>query len=176
MFGNMDKKLQQRLVGAVVLVALSVILVPALLDGSGYKSRHDRTIEIPVKPVLPTLKEVQVKPVAIAAPIEIRKKKVEQKKAEKKKVEQPKKDTSPPKDIKSWTLQVGTFGQKANALAFRDTLRKEGYIAYMETGESKGKKSYRVRIGPELEKKQLEKIKLKLKAEKKIDGFILKHP
>ena len=46
----------------------------------------------------------------------------------------------------------------------------------MEVGESKGKKSYRVRIGPELEKKQLEKIKVKLKAEKKIDGFIVNHP
>ena len=165
MFGNMEKTLQQRLVGAVVLVALGVILVPALLDGSGYKSRHDRNIEIPVKPVLPPLKEIKVKPVAIATPVDIRKKRVEQKK----------KDT-PAKPIQSWTLQVGTFSQEDNALAFRETLRKEGYIAYMESAESKGKKSYRVRIGPELEKEHLEKIKTKLKAEKKINGFIVRHP
>ena len=165
MFGNMEKTLQQRLVGAVVLVALGVILVPALLDGSGYKSRHDRNIEIPEKPILPPLKEIKVKPVAIATPVDVRKKRVEEKK----------KDT-PAKPIQSWTLQVGTFSQKSNAQAFRDTLRKEGYIAYMESSESKGKKSYRVRIGPELEKEQLETIKTKLKAEKKIDGFILRHP
>ena len=165
MFGNMEKTLQQRLVGAVVLVALGVILVPALLDGSGYKSRHDRSIDIPVKPLLPSLKEVKVEPVAIATPVDTRKKKVEQMK----------KDV-PPKPIESWALQVGTFNQQENALAFRDQLRKEGYLAYSETSESKGKKSYRVRIGPELEKSRLEKLKVKLKADKKIDGYIIKHP
>ena len=165
MFGNMEKTLQQRLVGAVVLVALGVILVPALLDGSGYKSRHDRNIEIPAKPVLPTLEEVKVKPVAIATPIDKRKKVVEQKKK-----------AVPPKPIQSWALQVGTFSQEENALAFRDSLRKDGFTAYVSAGESKGKQNYRVRIGPELEKERLEKLKAKFKAEKKIDGFILKHP
>ena len=165
MFGNMEKTLQQRLVGAAVLVALGVILIPALLDGSGFKSRHDRSIDIPVKPLLPRLKEEKLKPVAIATPVDIRKKRVEQKKKD-----------NPPKSIESWTLQVGTFSKEANALAFRDDLQKQGYLAYSEMTESEGKKSYRVRIGPELEKTKLEKLKEKLKAEKKIDGYILKHP
>ncbi|MCW8922910.1 MAG: SPOR domain-containing protein [Gammaproteobacteria bacterium] len=161
----MEKTLQQRLVGAVVLVALGVILVPAFLDGSGYKSRHDRNIKIPEKPLLPALKEVKVEPAPIATPVDIRKKRVEQKKKE-----------VPPEPVQSWTLQVGTFNQEENALAFRDSLRKEGYITYTEPGQSDGKKNYRVRIGPELEKGRLEKIKAKLKKEKKIDGFILRHP
>jgi len=165
MFGNMDKTLQQRLVGAVVLVALAVILVPALLDGSGYKSRHDRSIDIPVKPLLPTLKEVKEKPVAIATPADKRRKRVEQKKKD-----------IPTKPIESWALQVGTFSQESNALAFRDDLRKQGYLAYSEETDIDGKTSYRVRIGPELEKSELEKVKAKLKKEKKVDGFILKHP
>lgn len=161
----MEKTLQQRIVGAVVLVALGVILIPALLDGSGYKSRHDRDIEIPVKPLLPTLKEIKTKPVTIATPLDIRKQRVEQKK----------KDT-PPKPIQSWALQAGTFSQKTNALAFRDGLRKDGYLAYVTDIEIDNKKSYRVRIGPEIEKKQLEKIKLKLMVERKINGFIVSHP
>lgn len=161
----MEKTLQQRLVGAVVLVALGVILLPALLDGSGFKSRHDRNIEIPPRPLLPALKEVKVESVAIATPVDIRKKRREQKK----------KDISA-KPIESWALQVGTFSQEKNALAFRDDLRKQGYLAYSESREASGKKSYRVRIGPELEKSKLEKLKVKLKTEKKIDGFILKHP
>ena len=165
MFANMEKTLQQRLVGAIVLVALGVILVPAMLDGSGYKSRHDRNIEIPVKPLLPTLKEVKMPPVAVVAPVDVRKKRVEQKKKE-----------VPPKPVQSWTLQVGTFSKESNALAFRDKLRKAGYSAYLDSTQSSGKKSYRVRIGPELEKALLETIKLKLKTEKKIDGFILRHP
>lgn len=161
----MEKKLQQRLVGAVVLVALCVILVPALLDGSGYKSRHDRSIEIPAKPVLPALNEVKVKSVAVATPVETKKKVVEQKKK-----------IVPPKPVQSWALQVGTFSQEENALAFRDTLRKEGYTAYVTNGMSDGKTSYRVRIGPELEKVRLETLKTKLKSEKKINGFIVTHP
>lgn len=161
----METKLQQRLVGAVVLVALGVILVPALLDGSGYKSRHDRSIEIPAKPVLPALNEVKARSVAVATPVETKKKVVEQKKK-----------IVPPKPVQSWALQVGTFSQEENALAFRDTLRKEGYTAYVTNGKSDGKTSYRVRIGPELEKAQLETLKSKLKSVKKINGFIVTHP
>lgn len=161
----MEKTLKQRLVGAVVLVALGVILVPAFLDGTGYKSRHDRNIEIPEKPLLPKLEEVKTKPEVIASPLDIRKKKVEKKKEE-----------TPPKPIQSWTLQVGTFAQKENALSFRDELRKEGYLAYLASNETDGNKSYRVRIGPELKKEQLEKVKKKLMAEKKINGFITSYP
>ena len=161
----MEKTLQQRLIGAVVLVALGVILIPALLDGSGYKSRHDRNIEIPAKPLMPPLKEIKAKPVTIATPLDIRKKRVEQKKKD-----------IPPKPIQSWALQVGTFSQKSNALAFRDTLRKEGYLAYLAESETNSQKSYRVRIGPEIEKAQLEKIKTKLKTEKKINAFFVRHP
>lgn len=165
MFGDMEKTLQQRLVGAVVLVALGVILVPALLDGSGYKSRHERNIEIPLRPVMPTLEEIQVKPVEIAAPVDIREEKVAQKI----------KDT-PPQPIQSWTLQVGTFSQESNAQAFRDSLRQQGYLAYTESSEAGGNKNYRVFIGPELEKSQLEKIQAKLKTEKKINALILSYP
>lgn len=161
----MEKTLQQRLVGAVVLVALGVILIPALLDGSGYKSRHDRNIEIPVKPLLPTMEQIKIKPATVATPLDERKKRVEQKKK-----------AVPPKPIQSWALQVGTFSQKSNALAFRDSLRKEGYLAYLENSETKGQKSYRVRIGPEIEKEQLEKIKLKFLVEKNIKGFIVRRP
>ena len=162
----MEKKLQQRLVGAVVLVALGVILVPALLDGSGYKSRHDRNIEIPVKPLLPPLKEIKVnKPVVTETPVAIKKKMVEQKKK-----------AVPAKPIKAWAIQVGTFSQKSNALALRDSLRKDGYLAYLENSKTNGQKSYRVRVGPEIEKDELEKLKLKLLVEKEINGFIVSHP
>ena len=42
----MEKKLQQRLVGAIALVAVGVIVIPVILDGSGYKSRHEKTVDI----------------------------------------------------------------------------------------------------------------------------------
>ena len=71
---------------------------------------------------------------------------------------------------------MGTFSQKSNALALRDSLRKDGYLAYLEDSEINGQKSYRVRIGPEIEKDQLEKLKLKLLVENNLKGFIVSHP
>jgi DedD protein len=159
----MDKVLQQRLVGAIALVALGVIFIPVLLDGSGYKSRHERVVEIPDKPSFPPLSQTTVKP--IATPIDLRKEEVEKRKK-----------TEPAKPIQSWALQVGTFGNKSNANAFRDKLRKAGHSAYVESSKSDGKTSYRVRIGPELQKERLEKLKARLKKEQKIDGFVVNHP
>lgn len=161
----MDKTLQQRLVGAVVLVALGVILLPALLDGDGYSSRHDRNIQLPAKPRFTIIAEEELKPVLVATPMDARRETPEYTRT-----------AGPPKPIQSWTLQVGTFSQEDNALAFRTSLRKQGYTAYLETSRSNGEKSYRVFIGPELEIAQLETIKAKLKAKKNIDALILRHP
>ena len=49
----MDPALKQRLVGAVVLVALAVIFLPMLLDGSGAREQLDEEIAIPEKPEPP---------------------------------------------------------------------------------------------------------------------------
>lgn len=159
----MDNTLKQRLVGAVVLVALGVIFIPALLDGSGYRARQARTIEIPEKPVFPAVSEVTVKP--IATPIDKKKQEVEDRKQQ-----------EPEKLIQSWALQAGTFDKQTNATAFRDKLRKSGYPAYVETSKSDGKTSYRVRIGPELDRARLDKLEARLKKEQKIDGYIVRHP
>lgn len=159
----MDKTLQQRLVGAIVLVALGVIFIPALLDGSGYKSRQQETTEVPSKPSFPSTKEEKVTP--IPTPVEITKKEVEKKKAE-----------TPPRAIESWALQVGTFDDKKNAEALRDRLRKAKHTAYVETAKVDGKTTYRVRIGPELDKARIEQLKERLNKEQKISGFVVKHP
>lgn len=49
----LDSGLKQRLVGAVVLVALAVIFLPMLLDGSGARERLDEEIAIPEQPKAP---------------------------------------------------------------------------------------------------------------------------
>lgn len=159
----MEKVLQQRLVGAIALVALGVIFIPVLLDGSGYKSRHERMVEIPDKPSFPPASQVKVKP--IATPIDKRKQAVEEKKK-----------TEPSKPIQSWALQVGTFSKKSNADAFRDKLRKAGHSTYVDSSKAGGKTTYRVRVGPALEKARLEKLKIRLSKEMKIDGFVVRHP
>lgn len=49
----MESTLKQRLVGAIVLVALAVIFLPMLLDGSGQSGPRDVAIDIPEQPQPP---------------------------------------------------------------------------------------------------------------------------
>jgi len=158
-----ETPLQQRIIGAIVLVALGVIFIPALLDGSGYKSRHARSIEIPAKPVFPAITQERVAPVATPLDTKI----AEQKQQQAKRKE-------PPAQLKSWMLQVGTFGSKQNAVKYRDELRAKGHTTHVIEDEVKGKTSYKVRIGPEVEKKRIEALRDKLK-QKGIDGYIVSH-
>jgi DedD protein len=58
----------------------------------------------------------------------------------------------------------------------RDQMRAAGYTAFVHKSTSKGKSSYKVRVGPELERSVLEKIKSDLKKSKKIDAYIVNHP
>jgi DedD protein len=163
----MEAPLQQRIVGAIVLVTLGVIFIPALLDGTGYKSRQVQDIEIKEKPDFPPLKQKTVKPV----PTPIEKNKQDQVKVQKADAKQLHK-----KPIKSFALQVGTFGNNENAEKMRDQMREAGYSAFVKKSSSKGKTSYKVRIGPELERSVLEKIKKDVKKIQKVDGYIVNHP
>lgn len=163
----MDAALQQRIVGAIVLVTLGVIFIPALLDGSGYKSRQVQDIKIKEKPAFPPLAQKQVKP--IATPLEeIKKKQAEAHRSDT--------DDKHKKVIKSFALQVGTFDSNENAEKLRGKLRKAGYTTFVHKVQSKGKTSYKVRIGPELEYSVLEKIKADIRKSHKIDAYIVNHP
>lgn len=163
----MDAPLQQRIVGAIVLVTLGVIFIPALLDGSGYKSRQVQDIKVKEKPVFAPLAQKKVKP--IATPLAgIEKNQTKARKSDA--------DDRHKKAIKSFALQVGTFGSNENAEKLRDKLRKAGYTTFVHKVQAKGKTSYKVRIGPELEYSVLEKIKSDIKKSHKIDAYIVNHP
>ena len=59
----MEAPLQQRIVGAIVLVTLGVIFIPALLDGSGYKARQAKDIVIREKPRFPSQSKKKLDPI-----------------------------------------------------------------------------------------------------------------
>ncbi len=163
----MEAPLQQRIVGAIVLVTLGVIFIPALLDGSGYKSRQVQDIEIKEKPEFPSLSQKKVEPI----PTPLQKNKKQQKK-----VQQADPKQAHKKPVKTFALQVGTFGSNENAVKMRDDMRKAGYTSFVHKSTAKGKTSYKVRIGPELERSVLEKVKKEIKKSKKIDSYVVNHP
>ncbi len=157
------------MIGAVLLVALGVIFIPVLLDGSGYKSRQERTIEMPPPPEFPPVTEFKPKteltvPKPASVPVTAAK------------TEASKPAPAAEQPVKAFALQVSTVTIKDNAYALRDKLRKKGYSAYVETRTRDGKTSYPVRIGPELDMARLETMKKNLKKELGLDGFIINHP
>ncbi|UCB54697.1 MAG: SPOR domain-containing protein [Thiotrichales bacterium] len=164
--------MQQRLLGAILLVALGVIFIPVLLDGSGFKSRNSRSITMPPEPEFPPLSEIELAPVE---PKHVTQKSTTVAKTRPQPV-QPKKRTTLKQPTNAFALQVSTVTIKDNAYALRDKLRKDGYTAYVETRTRNGKTSYRVRIGPELDKRKLEKLKVTLQKKEGLDGFIVNHP
>ncbi|PCJ87190.1 MAG: hypothetical protein COA54_06725 [Thiotrichaceae bacterium] len=159
----MEAPLQQRIVGAIVLVTLGVIFIPALLDGSGYQSRQTQDIKVKDKPDFPPLTQKKLKPI----PTPVEKIQLEQEKALTPKAKKP---------IKSFALQIGTFSSNESALKMRDKYRKQGYTTFISKTSNKGKNSYKVRIGPELERKVLDKLKRDLKKSHKIDAYVVNYP
>ncbi|MCD2452197.1 SPOR domain-containing protein [Methylicorpusculum oleiharenae] len=68
---------------------------------------------------------------------------------------------NPPASVR-WFVQLGTFTKQENAVALRDKLRSKGFsVNFDEITTSKGK-AYRLKAGPELNKKKAEEMKAKL--------------
>ena len=168
----METTLQQRLIGAILLVTLGVIFIPVLLDGSGFKSRNSRSIEMPPEPKFPPLSEIKLEPVV---PTHVKQKSAPAP-VKKPAPSEPNTKTALKQPANAFALQVSTVTIKDNAYALRDKLRKAGYTAYVEARTNNGKTSYRVRIGPELDKSRVEKLKVTIKKEQGLDGFIVNHP
>lgn len=152
----MDKKLRKRLIGAIVLSAFLVILVPEWLDGAGHKSRYSNDVSIPEK--------MEFKPI---------KKYMDSRNSSEtiNKLIKPEESS-----VHAWALQLGSFSQEKNAETMRDELRAKGYASYVDVLKRPDRSTYRVRIGPELDQKRLDKIRDEMLKKEKIKGMIVRHP
>jgi len=187
----LDRALKQRLLGAVILTALLVILVPEWLDGAGHKARYPDRIEMPPIPEfkpMPAPQQPAAQPASAAndaagqADSQAAEKvaaKPAEKVAEKPTVKPMVKPAAEPASssaIHAWALQVGSFNDESNARVMRDRMRGEGYAAYILEQKSSGKMHYRVRIGPELDRDRVEKLKDEISRKQKINGMVVNHP
>jgi DedD protein len=76
----------------------------------------------------------------------------------------------------SWVLQVGSFQDRNKALVQRDRLRKSNIAAvFIEQFNVNNKPSYRVRLGPFINREQTRVAQNKIKAKHDIDGIIMKY-
>lgn len=83
---------------------------------------------------------------------------------------------SPRTGVAAWAVQVGSFEQEANANTLRDRLRKRGYASFVERIYGKSAVSYRVRVGPELDRKTADALRDKLASREKLNGLVVHYP
>ena len=183
-----EGRLKQRLVGAVVLIALAVIFIPMLLSGG-------RNMEMPVfgsnvperSAEITNIKHIDIAEVHKTESHPINPKRIpiahglpEPKIVKEKKttsiVKSVEKEKKPVVNKTVWAVQVGSFNKRENALGLKDKLRKKKIHAFVERIMKNNKPVYRVRVGPEITRKKAEALKVRLKKEFKLNGLIVKHP
>jgi DedD protein len=171
----LDTALKHRLTGAVILVLLAVALLPELLTGSGRAARPnallpseagsapERSIDIdlteaarapagatpapaptpapPPAPIeLPTPPAVMEPAPATTPPV----------------VEAPTPAAAPakaaPVPAGTYFVQLGVFVNRASADRLERTLRRQGFTPIVKEVTASGKRMYRVRVGPEIDR------------------------
>lgn len=172
----MDEGLKKRLVGATVLVSLVVIFVPMLLEDEPVVETGIYKTNIPPKPardfssrVIPTEDEQLAIPPAShrpqivplqppPAPVVVEKPEP----APSPSTTEPAAPASPvvePREgLTAWVIQVGSFSSRDNAEKLVQQIRDLKYAAFMEQADVDGKTVYRVKVGPEVDRKLADKM------------------
>lgn len=177
----MNQALKQRLVGALVLVALGVIFLPSIFNG-GRPEQAALLKEVPPVPEV-TVLEFQ-EPVREASFVQEAPRDVTQlytlepktSQGEKKIVENP--PQQPKLDSKglpgAWVLQVASLGDAKKADELKKSLQAKSYKAFTRTVSKDNKKIVRVMIGPEVDANKLATIKKTVDRDFKVKSIVVK--
>ena len=169
----MDDGLKQRIIGALVLIALVVIFVPVFFDRDRI-TPMDRTTRIPLQPVVEPIEISEPEPIAKEQPV-----------LEPKEVFIPD-ETKPQTMIEeapaigsegvplSWVLQIASFSESKRATELRDKLIDDGYNAYTKDVKTNKGAMVRVYVGPKLNKKSLIDQKKVIDKKYNLSAIILK--
>lgn len=75
-----------------------------------------------------------------------------------------------------WIVQLASLSSKDNAMALRERLRGLGYTAFVEETKTAKGVLYRVRVGPELERANAEKLRDRLQEQVDLKGLVTSYP
>lgn len=208
--------MKQRMVGALVLVALAVIFLPMLFTRED-EMRQVR-VEVPEAPAMPSLPEVKVEPVQVpepqilpdtseqpavvvdestapvsapsqpiapapspAAPAPTGQPQAPVAKAE----SHPAPATAPATTVSkpaaaskidanglpvSWSIQLASLSNLAGAQKLQNTLRSQGYNAYVRSSGGLN----RVFVGPLIERTEAERVRDVLARQQKLNGIVVR--
>lgn len=200
-----DKGLLQRIVGALVLVALAVIFVPMLFnredagrqvavdapempDAPAVPVIETQPVEVPEPEVEPFPEEFEIieegpqaaQPESPVAPIEPAPVLTEPEPASEPAPAQvdnaPTRQTPEEKRLDtanlpvSWSVQLASLSSRENAEKLQQTLRSQGYNAYIRTADGMN----RVFVGPLVERAEANRLRDQLQRQQKLDGFVVR--
>lgn len=191
----LDKGLKQRMVGALVLLALAVIFLPMLLSREDESQRVQ--VDAPAMPAAPEVPEVELQPVAVPElqllpdePIGVQ---TTQSLEPVDSVEPPatsvapassgaaaKPEAVPPQAATSkldanslpisWSVQLASLSSGDGAQKLQKTLRSQGYNAYIRTFDGMN----RVFVGPLIERAEADRLRDQLNRQHKLNGFVVR--
>lgn len=210
----LDKAYKQRMVGALVLVAVAVIFLPMLFSRQD-EARHVQ-VEAPAAPHAPVAPQVKVDPVSVpeqqplpqepiptdeelsssnqppSMPIAPAPNKAVSQPAPAAKATQPPATAAakpapapapaapvaPATDSKvdanglsvSWSVQLASLSNRANADNLQKTLRTQGYNAYIRTTDGVN----RVFVGPLIERAEADRLRDQLDKQQKLKGIVVR--
>ena len=188
----LDKGLRQRMVGALVLVALAVIFLPMLFSREDELQRV--VVDAPAMPQVPAMPSVELDPVSVPQVQDLPQEPVPGAglEASAPVVEAPVVAVTEPAATKpaaaadvapvpvsrldanglavSWSVQLASLSSRASAESLQQTLRGKGYNAYIRNVDGMN----RVFVGPVIERAEADRLRDQLTRLQKLNGFVVR--
>jgi DedD protein len=199
----MEVRVRERLIGALVLVAIVVLIVPAILKGRdpapavSSDPAPRRQVEVPIGGAMPAPEEQvlvpepeppEAKPDVAPAPAPrpaaasgdakpgVQPPSVPKPQSPVPDIPaKPQKAPAPAVATSAWAVQLGAFSNPSKAEQLVEELRKRRYAAFVLEYRAGGQVLYRVRVGPEQDRARAVEIAARLAK----DGFqpvVARHP
>ena len=183
----LDKGLVQRMVGALVLVALAVIFLPMLLSREN-ELRHV-VVDAPEMPAAPAMPQIEMQPVIVPDPQILPDEPIPESiepptPAPVAPVPTPSVEPARPDAVAtapatrldanslpvSWSVQLASLSSRSGAETLQKTLRSQGYNAYIRSFDGMN----RVFVGPLVERAEANRLRDQLNRQHKLNGFVVR--
>jgi DedD protein len=189
----LDSGLKQRIVGALVLLALMVIFIPMLLSRQDDLQRV--VVDAPAMPQSASMPQVDLEPVSVPQAQLLPEEPVPMTDTELANMSVPpvlptKPTTLPALATKpsvaevpapvsrldannlpiSWSIQLASLSSRAGADSLQKSLRTAGYNAYVRNVEGMN----RVFVGPVIERAEADRLRDQLTRQQKLNGFVVR--
>lgn len=79
-------------------------------------------------------------------------------------------------ELTAWVVQTGSFTSEAKAKALAEKLRQSRFAAFVERAPGESGFTYRVQVGPELDRARAEQIQKQIEGSVGVKGIIVPHP